>query len=114
MRSARTRGLGDGRVEHDAPMIDSHGRSKTADRAGDRRPDAAVDLSLGDSEEAAAARVRHGGVSARTSGDLSGQPNLVRVAGIAVRNGVAPEREDPFAAFAEWVGEADSAAYRDL
>ena len=68
--------------------------------------------------EAVIARLKHGCVSLRMRGDITGQENLLSAGAIEIEDDrMAPsvaEDDDPFATFTEWNSAADDAAYKDL
>lgn len=108
----RMRRLPDGRIETYTPMLNSDGYFILADRVVDPQHNKAVNQFFVKDLAAVAARLRHGGVSLRMRGDVTGQPNLISAAEIEIID--ARPADDPFASFSEWASEADDAAFGKL
>ena len=107
----RRRSLPDGRIETFVPMKNVDGYFILADRTVDPQHNKAANQFFVKDITAVAARIRAGGVSLRMRGDITGQPNLISAAEIEI---VTAAEDDPFATFAEWSEEADTAAYANL
>ncbi|HEY8003464.1 MAG TPA: hypothetical protein VIE16_04510 [Phenylobacterium sp.] len=117
-RLVRRKTLPDGRVEVFTPKM-TDGYYTLADRAVDpKKHNTAANQFFVRDLEAVIARLKHGGVSLRMRGDITGQENLLSAGAIEIEDDrMAPsvaEDDDPFATFTEWNSAADDAAYKDL
>lgn len=113
----RRRRLPDGRIEEFTPLKNADGYFVLADRAVDPQHNKAVNQFYVKDVAAVAARLKQGGVSLRMRGSITRQPNLISAGEVEIKEArTVPDDHDgdPFAAFSEWAGEADEAAWRDL